>query len=190
MIEGATQEKLRKSIDAIANEDFSGKWQTDIYFDPERSIVWTFLNTGNSVPSDAWHGIDKHILKVLPGAIASSVHRYLLDNEDIILSILEGYEGQEWDGSNHKGSWTEDSMDQLALLHQEPTEIGFYWDAGEWFSPIERDLKESWKAGKTADAIIDEQGCGDDVDGMCDRGEAIEWLQSKIEEWAEESEED
>ena len=38
-------------------------------------------------------------------------------------------------------------------------------------------------------SLIDSENCGNEVDGMCDRAEAIQWLQRRMDEWkSEESE--
>lgn len=180
-------ESLHTSIEAIKDHDFSGQWSTDIYLDPVAQTVYTFLDT-NCTPATAYHNIDRRILSVSPNAIASSVYDWLSNVEDTLASLVGEYEGSEWDGNNDKGKWTEAGEELLDYLNQLPREIASYWDAGEWFSPVEGDLKASWESGLTAEQIIDEQGCGNDVDGMCDRAEAIAWLERKIAEWTADNE--
>lgn len=187
---------LRQSIEEIGQEDFAGEWKTDIYLDPESKKLYSFTATGG-IPMDAYHKIDRRILTVSPTAIASSVERYLIEIEDELESLIEGYQGSDWNGSNHIGSWSEDALLILEKIAETQIDsishhsIAHYWDADEWFSPITSDLKSAWQEGKTAEQIIDEQGCGtDDADGMCDRDEAVSWLETKIAEWVEEESEE
>ncbi len=184
-------ESLRQSIEEIKDYDFSGEWKTDIYLDPEQQALYTFTDTGG-IPMDAYHGIDLRIITIKPGAIAESVYDYLSSIEEDLESLLDEYEGSEWNGHNHIGKWKkdEDGMNTLDAIHSEYPQIAYYWDAGDWFSPVISDLRRSWQEGKTAEEIIDEQGCGNEIDGMCDRGEAIAWLEGKIEEWENEDSED
>ena len=176
---------LRESIEAIAAEDFTAQEKaTAIYLDPEKRNVYTFLETGGT-PMAAYHKIDKLVLRVYPGAIASSVYNELLVIEDRLAAILGEYQGTVWNGSNHVGKWSQDGLDQMEALgeYQGQREIAYYWDAGDWFSPVSETLKASWEEGQTAEQIIDGQGCGSEQDGMCDRDEAISWLKEEIGEW-------
>jgi len=178
---------LRESIEAIAAEDFTAQGTTTaIYLDPEKQNVYTFLDTG-AIPMTAYHNIDQLVLRVRPGAIASSVYNELLVIEDRLAAILGQYQGTVWNGSNHIGKWSQDGLDQMEALDeyqgQRVNEIAYYWDAGDWFSPVSDTLKASWQEGQTAEQIIDGQGCGSEQDGMCDRDAAIAWLKEKIGEW-------
>jgi hypothetical protein len=54
------------------------------------------------------------------------------------------------------------SADLLEFLSQQQIEIAYYWDAGDWFEPVTESLKSAWQEGKTAEEIIDAEGCGDE----------------------------
>lgn len=187
-IDTETQTALHTSILELADYDFSGEWKTDIYLDPETEKLYTFTNTGG-VPRTVFHGIDQHILSVSPKVIPQSVVDALLYVESLLESVLKGWEGTEWNGNNHIGLWSEDSLDLLTEIQQKTNdyEIAHYWDASEWFSPVIDDLKTAWREGKTAEQIIDAENLGNDADGMCDRSEAISWLEYMIGEWESEA---
>lgn len=190
-MEATTTTALRQSIEAIKDYDFSGQWKTNIYLDPEAKNIYPFTNT-NCIPGTAYHNIDQFILTVSPSAIAASVYDYLIEIEEELQAIIEEYQGSEWNGNNHVGRWSEEGMNlKAALSMNHHPEIASYWDAGDWFEPVTGELKTAWEEGKTAEEIIDEQGCGDEINGMCDRSEAIEWLNRKINEWqAEQDDQD
>lgn len=184
-------QSLLDSIESLKTEDFSGQWKTDIYLDPEAQKIYTFLDTGG-IPMSAYHRIDRRILTVSPSSIPSSVHRAVASVADKLEFLVSLYGGSEWNGNNHVGQWSEEAELLYDCIQEElaSSEIASYWDAGDWFSPIIPTLRAEWKAGKTAEQIIDEQGCGDEIDGMCDRDEAIAWLQSEIDKWEHEEEEE
>jgi hypothetical protein len=185
-------ESLHTSIEAIKNDDFTGEWKTDIYLDPISERIYSFTNTGG-IPMDAYNGIDLRILTVRPGAIAESVYDYLSSIEELLKTLLGEFEGTEWNGSNEIGKWKrdEDGFNTLDYIQSSyAPEIASYWPAGDWFSPITYELKVKWETGMTAEEIIDSEGCGDPIDGMCDRDEAIAWLEQQIEEWNAEKEDE
>lgn len=183
-------ESLHSSIESIKDYDFSGEWRTSIYLDPEDRCIYTFTDT-NCIPRTAHNGIDRFIISVSPKAIAESVYDWLSYIESDLEEILEGYKGSHWNGKNHVGMWTPESLEYLdEVLQRHPPEIATYWDAGDWFSPVESNLKAQWEEGKTAEEIITEDQCGNSIDGMCDRDEAIAWLKDKIDQWESEKEEE
>ena len=187
------RQALIDSIESLKTEDFSvcSGFKTDIYLDPETERIYTFVGS-NSTPMSAYHNIDRHILRVGDGAISASVYNAIKDVEDDLHDLLDLYNGSEWNGSNHIGQWSEKATELNLRIDDKlfQAEIASYWDAGDWFSPIAGDLKAEWESGKTAEQIIDEQGCGDEIDGMCDQNEAIDWLEGRIEEWQTEAEEE
>ena len=185
----ATLEKtaLQLSIEDLGSENFNVAYgqKTDIYLDPEKKAVYTFVGS-NSSPMDAFHNIDLLLMRVHNGSIASSVQAAIENISENIGSVIDLYLGTEWDGSNHVGRWDEGLCDELECLQEKLslTPAACYWDASEWFGPVVDDLKAEWKSGKTADQIIDGQNLGDDCDGEVDRDEAIAWLNGMIGEWS------
>jgi len=185
----ATLEKtaLQLSIEALGSENFNvcDGHKTDIYLDPEKKAVYTFVGS-NSSPMAAFNNIDLHLLRVHNGSIASSVQAAIDNVSDNIGSVLALYLGTEWNGNNHVGQWGEGLCDELECLQEKLslTPAACYWDASEWFDPVLDDLKTEWEAGKTAEQIIDGQNLGDDCDGEVDRNEAIAWLNGMIGEWS------
>lgn len=166
--------RLQESISEIRREDFRGEWKTDIYIDPEAGSIYTYLTTGG-VPGMAYAGTHQLIVSVKPNAIAESVYDYLIGIEDKLQLLLDCW--------SQSSGWTQEGFSLLASIHCQPVEIAQYWNAGDWLDPVIPDLKRFWVEGKTAEEIIDLQGCGNEIDGMCDRQEAIAWLESKIKEW-------
>ena len=184
-------QNLIDSIEALKDEDYSvcSGFRTDIYLDPEEGKVYTFVGS-NSHPRSAHHNIDRHILRVDDGAIAESVYDAVKSIESNLDDLLDLYLGSEWNGSNDIGQWDERSVELEEYIAEalSSNPIASYWLPGDWFEGIMDELKTSWAEGKTAIAIIDEQGCGDTQDGMVDRDDAIAWLESQFSEW--ESEDD
>ena len=191
----ATLEKtaLQESIEALGSENFNvcDGHKTDIYLDPEKKAVYTFVGS-NSSPMAAFHNIDLRLLTVHNGSIASSVQAAIESVSENIDSVLALYLGAEWNGNNHVGQWGEGLCDELECLQEKLnlTPLACYWDASEWFGPVVDDLKAEWEAGKTAEQIIDGQYLGNDCDGEVDRDEAIGWLNGMTEEWSASSEYD
>ena len=184
-------QNLIDSIESLKDEDYSvcSGFRTDIYLDPEEGKVYTFVGS-NSHPRSAHNNIDRHVLRVDDGAIAESVYDAVKSIESNLNDLLDLYNGSEWNGSNHIGQWDESANDLHERIIESLTEspIASYWLPGDWFEGVMNELKTSWTEGKTAIAIIDEQGCGNSVDGMVDRGEAISWLERMFEEWKSEAE--
>lgn len=185
------RQTLIDSIEALKDEDFSvgSGFKTDIYLDPEAEKIYTFVGS-NSQPMTAYHRIDRRIVTANSSAIPASVYSAIKSLEDNLDLLIDQYEGSEWNGNNHVGQWSESAEDTLESIWDQQLEIASYWDASDWFEPVTDQLKDAWENGQTAEQIIDEQGCGNEADGMCDRDEAITWLESKIEEWQAEAEEE
>jgi len=188
-----TKTALQESIEAIGSENFNvcDGQKTDIYLDPEKKAVYTFVGS-NSSPMAAFHNIDLHLLTVHNGSIPSSVQAAIESVSENIDSVLALYLGTEWDGNNHIGQWGEDFGAEVECLQEKLSSIPLacYWDASEWFNPVVDELKEDWKTGKTAEQIIDGQNLGNDCDGEVDRDEAIGWLNGMIEDWSTEHSEE
>jgi len=184
-------ESLRQSIEAIRDCDFSGEWKTDIYLDPEKCALYTFTNTGG-IPASAYHKIDTRILGVRPSAIAASVTDALLEVEPLLERLTKEYRGTEWDGSNHKGLWTECAEELCEAIDEKihAFEIASYWDASDWFGEVKYDIKSLWMQGSCPAQIVDELGCGDEINGMCDRNDAINYVTRLCDDWAARAAED
>ena len=182
-----TKTALQESIAALGSENFNvcDGHKTDIYLDPEKKAVYTFVGS-NSSPMAAFHNIDLRLLTVYNGSIASSVQAAIESVSENIDSVLALYLGAEWNGNNHVGQWGEGLCDELECLQEKLslTPAAFYLDASEWFGPVVDDLKAEWEAGKTAEQIIDGEYLGNDCDGEVDRDEAIGWLNGMIGEWS------
>ena len=185
------KDSLHQSIEQLKDYDFSGEWKTDIYLDPIAKTVYPFTST-NGMPMEAFHKIDRHILTVSSASIPASVYNHINEIEEVLERVLMGFDGEEWDANNnHIGKWNEDAENALDYIHQLPVEIACYWEASDWLEPVEYYLKCEWESGMSADVIIDSEGwCGGEIDGMCDRSEAIAWLEDKIEEWKLEADEE
>jgi len=65
-------------------------------------------------------------------------------------------------------------------------EIAVFWNPVLWFEPVLENLKEKWKNGMNAGAILDTENLGNTVDGMVRWHEAKKWLEDTIKYWEEE----
>jgi hypothetical protein len=175
-----------ESIQALANEDYTvhSGWTTDIYLDPRSGKVYT--HTGqNSVPEDAYHGIDRRILTVYPNAIGLSVARAVEAVSEKLQEILDNFKGTEWNGQNHIGIWNvSGGLSGNGYPSEEPPEIWYYSDPCDWFEGSEDDIKESWRLGRTAADHV-ERCCGltNGPGEECREDEAIEYVDRQFKQF-------
>jgi hypothetical protein len=180
---------LLQSIEALESESFTTSAYDatfDIYLDPVDGIVYSYLNT-HSVPATAYEGTDRLLMMLNCNAIGETVKDSLMAIADKLDTVMDGYHGTEFDDCKNKNvaNWDSESLEYLEDLTQSISGVGYYWEPSEWFEPVVSELKEEWESGKAAVEIIDSQDLGTlNSDGCCDRDEAIKWLTSMIEGWA------
>lgn len=128
-------------------------WSAALWLDPEDRDVTVWRGIGNGVPAHVWHNRSMHVA-IHAGASGESVRAICEAHRATIAAIFDSYEGAEWDGSNHVGSWeTDDDGEPLyvplvAKLEAALAEAKTYWPAGDW-------LSGAWEEGKheVAEAI-------------------------------------
>lgn len=111
-----------------------------LYVDPEDQRVYTFSNVGNGTPMAAFHGRQMSVGRVPLETVPESLEEWIRFHENDFELLMAEYQGTTWDGSNHKGRWTERAA-ELAFNLDEALQDAFrsdmietYWDAEEWFS--------------------------------------------------------
>lgn len=147
-----------------------------VYLDPESDPprVWTEGHVGTAAtPFSVWHHRAVELpVGAEPCTVGEDLQRFLTGIEDLLLALVECYQGSEWDGSNHIGQW--DDERQVELLEQIRDEAGqahiaAYWAAGDWLihtTPQEiaahakaaggaRALAERWAREAIPEAYLD-----------------------------------
>ncbi|MEN9566227.1 MAG: hypothetical protein RLZZ69_1423 [Cyanobacteriota bacterium] len=179
-------ENLSESIQAIADASFQccGDYRTDVIFDPTKGIVYTSLNTGGQ-PLELYFGRHFRITQVYKTVIGQSLCSALLEIQDLLEQLAEEFLGADERGN---GLWTEKGENIQATIKEtiDQIELGHYWSPEDWFQYSIDDLKSQWKDGATSEQILAGENLGNSLDGECDRGTAIAWLDELIEEWESE----
>lgn len=135
-----------------------------LVFSPEDRSVTLFRRIGSGTPMGVWHGRAR-TLCLQPSMRLEDVEAYLKEGHlDEIEDLFALYEGKEWDGHNHIGSWSDadkaceilDSIDQS--LHRSDN-IGRYWEASDYLAGgkagVMHALASLLREGKSLDEAIE-----------------------------------
>lgn len=123
---------------------------------PEIRIHTGVGNVGTPMP--AFHSRWAPVISYGPMVVGSSVVEFLESIADQLVELSEKYEGSEWDGSNHVGSWNE-TRDEMLSRTQEWNEaksshLEKYWDAGDYFGPAGEGWPELCEEADINPAVI------------------------------------
>lgn len=110
-----------------------------VYLDPEDRTVEAHCWVGTpTTPMAAYHGRMMALVDIEKDHVEESITEWLESQRDTIAVIADGYQGSEWDGSNHSGTWTDEAHElaqQLSYDYEQAVTDGVidqYWDAGTW----------------------------------------------------------
>lgn len=110
----------------------------------DASVRWDWsAEIGSGVPGDVWHGI---ILRISASPYLSSRQLANLSDEiqPLVRRLIDGGD-TEWDGSNHRGTWTVDADDARIEIERliERVEPGCgVFDAAQWIEGV-----YDWRSG-------------------------------------------
>lgn len=114
--------------------------QVTLYVDPENRRVYTFSNVGNGEPMTAFHGRRMGVGQVPTDTVPASLQGWVESQEGLFSALMDEYQGHEFNGTDHKGRWSErgvelaQSLDEALQDALRNEAIQSYWDAEEWFS--------------------------------------------------------
>lgn len=122
------------------SESSSSNWRVDIVLSPEEKVVEIYPFFGNGQPMRAWNGVDIVLASFPWGnwADISDLISFLEEEgtQEDLESIVEGHTVR-WDGSNHRGSLTEEASYLADHLRDKITSrVDFcpcFWKAYEFF---------------------------------------------------------
>lgn len=99
-------------------------------------FVWSCIGSAQPEPAfnNRWYGV----CSVPRTAVPSEVEKVLRSHEELLIEINSFYDGSEWDGHNHRGSWADHAnLDKLTAVIQEAMdEVATYWSASDYFQPV------------------------------------------------------
>lgn len=116
-----------------------GNWNHMIVLNPEDNEVYVSTLYGNGVPM-AIHEYREFVLYLVPDGTADATALVeVLESEDIqdrLETVVRGY-SESWDGSNYRGSLTENARDILDSIIDRLSDwcgdLPCYWDADEYY---------------------------------------------------------
>jgi hypothetical protein len=136
-------------------DDFEHRgWRHSLVLDPESRHVQVFSTIGDGIPADVWHGRAKSWK--LPACTPESLGNWLENQTDLFSALCEEYLGDEWNGTNRVGKWSdtgEDLTDQIQYA-LDNAELESRWLAGDWFGydmPGLRTILTRWSNGGVMD---------------------------------------
>ena len=132
-----TTEQQPKIIYPDASElEPTGDWRVTLYLIPAEESesgvpgILASVSVGNGgCPEPAWHDRWKCIGRVPEDAVGESVLAMLGEYESDLLDLAAAYEGSQWDGNNHVGSWADDGVSLDLPWH----DVAQWWDPWDWF---------------------------------------------------------
>ena len=154
--------------------------------------VAVFDRWGAGSPEPAWHGRWLSLCTYGPQVVGESVRAALESRVDQLVELAATYQGTEWDGNNHRGSWEihdEDSGTYWLGLEIDE-DLKRYWHAGDYYGDAgcdwtdlakdagvdpERALSDDWARAVAEVAAHMESTCEDEVSGT------EEWLTERVE---------
>jgi len=141
--------------------DYYSGWQAILHPEEEPPRISLETYRQGEISGEIWNG-RALVLVTIPSPIAKAdpIKEWLLEREDQIQAVLEGYE-PHWDGNNWKGRLSEkadEALESLVRSSEEgfryPDDLPTYWDAYDWFVDIPED--------RNAELLV-EQALEDDV---------------------------
>jgi hypothetical protein len=170
-------------------------WQqgtrVSLILDPEARKVYTFASVGNnSWPMSVHHRLHRTLATYDQSVSAESLQEWLEADEGRLLAIVTKYEGSEWDGSNHVGSWSDEEDDRRLddELSDELTQdissgaIATYWSASEYYSETEGEALEAvLRLGSIEKAAKQEVAAADNSGHLLDQADVETALRAILE---------
>jgi hypothetical protein len=187
------------------NLDDYNNWQRGtkpvLYLDPEASppAVESFASIGNnSYPMAAHHCRLMSLGSYDQSIVAESLTKWLREHEEQILAIAAGYEGAEWNGSNHVGSWTDEAREASQQLDDELAQdlahdaIASYWDADDYLNGITASevVDEAIRLGGIVEAAEYEVNNGETNGHLLDQDDMEVAIRSRLESERDDFDED
>jgi hypothetical protein len=172
---------LVESIEALGDPLMAYPRGGACYIDPEEHeiVVWT----SDGTPIRAWNRRWLSVCTIPERVAPKSLRDELLRIIDDLVTACGQYLGSEWDGGDLIGTWTDSPEDEQARYRLgEDLAFASFSDPGDWYAPVSRQIDQWVAAGRGAESIIDEIGCGDPYsdEGGVDRTDAIDFVGALI----------
>lgn len=180
--------KLTINIDTDGHYDDPNHtgWRHLLILDPEDGTIETSSMVGAGCPAHVWH--NRAISWSIPACTGEALNDWAEEHVEQFAALADCYEGAQWDGSNWRGSWTDEAerLDQDIQDALGQAELACRWDAGDYMHPTKSDFIEQARKALAAgdsledvvESIVDDAAC-DDV--VVDSGDVhallLEWLE-------------
>lgn len=153
--------------------------------------VFVWGNVGSGVPERAWHHRWLCVCGVSATAVEASVQDVLRAHEDELLALATEYQGAEWNGSNHVGSWGgEDrcaTIDRLcAKISEAMHEAQTYWEASDWYAPVS--IGDVVCSDLSLDDLVEHEVANAAHDAALDSDDVRKWIVGAAQKWLEQHE--
>jgi len=148
-----------------------------IYLEGETGRVYSYGDVGgNSMPGEAFHGLDICLLVVDKDVVVESLQAWLEERMDTLCEVHDCFEGSPWNGSNHVGQWDDDRLQELLDgLEQDMADepLPTYWEAGDFLGDMDASTLEAEVLGKGLDNVVEEYVTGGEGNGYHVRDEDL-----------------
>ena len=106
-------------------------WRAALTLEPETRRVRLFTSIGPGTPAIVWH---RRAARITVGNAVdgAAIEAALSANIALVEALFGAYLGEEWDGHNHVGQWTEDAEDAEEAIRALLADLPPYWSASEW----------------------------------------------------------
>lgn len=154
--------------------------QITLYVDPENNRVYTFSNVGNGQPMLAFHGRRMNVGQIPLDTVPASLEAWIAAREDQFLELIAEYEGHEFNGTDHKGRWSERAAELATKLDDELQDdlrgdrIQRYWDAAEWLDGDPQSVVDAAIATGSISESVEREVSDAAANGACIDPEATE----------------
>jgi hypothetical protein len=172
---GAATSGYTASLYLIPAEEHDGKI-------PAVTVHRGYGNTGT--PEPAWHHRWTRIYGYGPAVSGDSLLEALTDLSDELIELAETYQGSQWDGHNHVGSWEiTDGPDELSIQsHPRWGEVATYWDAGDYLATDTHGVIQETLQYDTIAAAVDTMIADADADVLLDETDLVEAITDLLRE--------
>lgn len=108
-----------------------------LILDPETRRVYSWSTVGSGTPVAVWNR-QQITIGFLPDSYApESLAEWLRGESEALAAIAGGYQGDEWDGHNHVGSWTEEATTAAGAFSEAVRgaiggAVSTTWAASDW----------------------------------------------------------
>lgn len=174
----------------------SDNWRTEVVLDPNDRTVSIYAWFGNGQTMASFHGREiciGHLSRANVADMSDLVE--FLESEDTqatLALIIDGY-SERWDGSNTRGRLTEDAHslreDLCDRVSDIMAELPTHWSADEWFGSVDVVADMRRDGAESIEEYAAEQTHLCDP-GVLDEDDVITYLREKLEEAADEGEDD